>query len=75
MKVRNLPYPFLRGQPLKLDLHRLAVLIFFFRGAQYTADCFTNYYTAKLPRLFSPFSNPCASGIVFVQELSSANCL
>ena len=40
------------------------------------ADCFANYYTAKLPRFFSRFSILGASGIdFFAQELSSENCL
>ena len=42
----------------------------------HTVDCFANYYTAKLPRFFSRFWNPGASGIdFFAQELSSENCL
>ena len=42
----------------------------------HTVDCFANYYTAKLPRFFSRFSNLGASGIdFFAQELSSENCL
>ena len=42
----------------------------------HTVDCFANYYTAKLPRFFSCFWNPGASGIdFFAQELSSENCL
>ena len=42
----------------------------------HTDDCFANYYTAKLPRFFSRFWNPGASGIdIFAQELSSENCL
>ena len=42
----------------------------------HTVDCFTNYYTAKLPRFFSRFWNPGALGIdFFAQELSSENCL
>ncbi|CAH3166025.1 unnamed protein product, partial [Porites lobata] len=40
----------------------------------HTVDSFANYYTAKLPRFFSRFWNPGASGIVFfAQELSSEN--
>ena len=40
----------------------------------HTVDCFANYYTAKLPRFFSRFWNPGASGIdFFAQELSSQN--
>ena len=43
---------------------------------RHTVDCFANYYTAKLPRFFSRFWNPGASGIdFFAQELSSENCL
>ena len=106
---------------MKLDLHRLAIKIFYFcaehsirlEGQQisrtenekanyisrlvdfddwqithdlflsqeelwgpHTVDCFTNYYTAKLPRLFWRFWNPGALGIdSFAQELSSPNCL
>ena len=42
----------------------------------HTGQCFANYYTAKLPRFFSRFWNPGASGIdFFAQELSSENCL
>ena len=42
----------------------------------HTVDCFANYYTAKLPRFFSRFWNPGASGIdFFAQDLSSENCL
>ena len=42
----------------------------------HTVDCFANYYTAKLPRFVSRFSNLGASGIdFFAQELSSENCL
>ena len=42
----------------------------------HTVDCFANYYTAKLPRFFSCFWNPGASGIdFFARELSSENCL
>ena len=40
----------------------------------HTVDSFANYYTAKLPRFFSRFWNPGASGIdFFAQELSSQN--
>ena len=42
----------------------------------HTVNCFTDYYTAKLPRFFSRFWNPGASGIdFFAQVLSSENCL
>ena len=42
----------------------------------HTVDYFANYYTAKLPRFFSRFWNPGASGIdFFAQELRSKNCL
>ena len=42
----------------------------------HTVDCFAHYYAAKLPRFFSRFWNPGASGIdFFAQELSSENCL
>ena len=43
----------------------------------HTVDCFANFYTAKLPRFFSRFWNPGASGIefFFVQNLESENCL
>ena len=42
----------------------------------HTVDCFANFDTAKLPRFFSHFWNPGASGIdFFVQNLESENCL
>ena len=41
----------------------------------HTVDCFANFYTAKLPRFFSRFWNPGASGIdFFAQDLDSDNC-
>ena len=42
----------------------------------HTVDCFTNSYTAKIPRFFSRFWNPGTSGIhFFAQSLESENCL
>ena len=42
----------------------------------HTVDCFSNFYTAKLPRFFSRFWNPETSGVdCFVQNLESENCL